>query len=379
MAIVPRKNKHGNVSYLVRVKDFDGKWFPAETFSDELSAKERENELQRLKRKGGRSITDDAKQVTLQEFWEVWSKENRTDVSEGWKISQDQMYRDYIQPTLGSLKMLQIRTPEIGKALNRAKDLGLGDQTRKHIYSLLRKMFNDAVEYYEMLTVNPVKAKFHRPKVHDRKRNFLHPKQAWRLLEFSKDHYLGPAIWLQVLAGLRPSEVQAMKGKSLIFELDQILICAAYNNKTDRMQDFPKQEDWAYAPMPPELKEYLMTLQIGPDDFVARSLKGGMLPYSTYLPALRRLCKEAAVEEVTPHELRHTCTEIYMQAGASAEDIRRLLNHGSLTATKHYIHRTDERLNHIAGTVSSKGFTKSFTNVKKDTFATTKKETDYVQ
>lgn len=365
-ALVRRKNRDGSWTHQVKVKDPDGKWYPTPGFKNLDDAMREEARLVELKRKGARAISDDAKNVTLDEYWEVWSRENRSDVSEGWKISQNQMYRDYIKPILGEIKMILIKPPEIGRALNRAQEMGLGDQTRKHIYSLLRKMFNDAVEYYEMLAISPVKPKFHRPKVSEKKRNFLHPKQAWRLLEFSRGHYLSTAIWLQVLSGLRPSEVQALRGKSLLFDLNQILICAAFNNKTGELQDYPKQEDWGYSPMPPQLKEYLLELKVKADDFVAKGPQGGMLSYNTYHTALKKLCKDAGVLAVTPHELRHTCTEIYMQAGASAEDIRRLLNHHSLTATKHYIHRTDERLNSIAGNLQSTNFPRSFPNGKKE-------------
>lgn len=82
--------------------------------------------------------------------------------------------------------------------------------------------------------------------------------------------------------------------------------------------------------------------------FVVLNQKGGFLAYANYLLGLRRLCDEAGVRRVTPHELRHSCTELYVQAGASAEDIRRLLNQSSLTATARYMHRTDERLSGIA-------------------------------
>lgn len=374
MAIVVRKRKNGNPSYLVRVKDDEGNWFPAETYDDELAAKERENELVRIKRKGGKALSDDAKKVLFDEYWSVWSKENRSDVSEGWKISQNQMYRTYIKPVLGESKMVEISAPEIGRVLNRAQEMGLGDQTRKHIYSLLRKMFNDAVEYYEMLVSSPVKPKFHRPKISGTKRNFLLPAQAWHLLEHSKDHYLGPAIWIQVLSGLRPSEVQALRWRSVMFDLNQLLICEAYNNKTKQLQPFPKQEDWDYSPIPPQLKAYLKSLPVPSEDsFVVQGPGGGMLSYRTYLPSLKRFCEKVGVPPVTPHELRHTCTEIYVQAGASAEDIRRLLNHSSLTATKNYIHRTDERLNSIAGSIES-SYTNIFTNVKKEAVHADKEE-----
>jgi integrase len=184
------------------------------------------------------------------------------------------------------------------------------------------------------------------------------PEDSQKLLAYSREHYLGPAIHLQILAGLRPSEVQALRWGSVDFERGVILIRAAYNNKERRLQEHPKQDDWGLAPIPPQLRSYLMTQlkaqrQAGEDGFVAQSETGEMLPYGTYLQALRRACREAGVPEVTPHELRHSCTELYVQAGATAEDIRRLLNQSSLTATARYMHRTEARLNSIAERVGA--------------------------
>lgn len=366
------------MTFLVRVKDNEGRWFPAETYDDILQARARETELEIQKKRGAHALGDDAKKVTFDEYWEVWSSENRSSVSEGWKMSQNQMYKDYIKPVIGHLKMISITAPEIGKLMNRAQEKGLGPQTRKHIYSLVNKMFTDSVEYYEMLVVSPVKPKFHRPSVPLVKRAFLTPTEAHRLLEYSKDHYLGPAIWLGLLSALRVSEKQALKGKSLLYDLNQILICEIWNNKTKRIQPYPKQLDWTYVPMPPKLKEYLLNLNRGPNDFVVQSKTGEMLSYNTYVIALKRLCKDAGVREITPHELRHSSTEIYIQAGASTEDIRRLLNHNGLTATRRYIHRTDERLSSIAEKLTHESFTKNFTNVKKQAYLDTEREQDNV-
>jgi integrase len=277
------------------------------------------------------------------------------------------MFRDYVSPVLGGVRMIDVRAPEIGRVLGRAQDLGLGAQTRKHIYSLLRKMFGDAVEYYEMLTQNPVKPKHHRPSVSGKERAFLLPAQAWQLLERVRDHYMGPAIWLQTLAGLRVGEVQYLRWKSLRFELDQVLIQGTWNKKTRQEQPFPKQTEWGIAPMLPELKKYLLTLQRQPDEYVVQGRAGGMLPYDTYEGGLKRLCRDAGVPPISTHELRHTCTEIWVQAGASAEDIRRLLNQSSLTATAAYIHRTDERLNRIgAGITPTANYTGNYTVVEKE-------------
>jgi integrase len=190
-----------------------------------------------------------------------------------------------------------------------------------------------------------------RPKVHHQERDFLSPADAWKLLEVAKDHPLGAAVWIALLSGLRPGEVQALQWSAVDFERGQILIRASFNKKLRRLQDHPKQKDWGRAPMPEPLHEFLKAKAAGrgPEDWVCPNVQGGMLNYESFVyRVLPGLCRKAGVPVITPHELRHSCTELYVQAGATAEDLRRLLNHKSLSATIRYMHRTDERLQSIS-------------------------------
>lgn len=80
-------------------------------------------------------------------------------------------------------------------------------------------------------------------------------------------------------------------------------------------------------------------------DFVVTGKNGGMLNYRVLLYGLKKLCVETGVHEITPHELRHAATELYIHFGGSnLEDIRRLLNHKTSACTMGYIHRTDDKL-----------------------------------
>jgi integrase len=216
-------------------------------------------------------------------------------------------------------------------------------------------MLGDAVEFYEFMELNPVKKRF-RPKIRREEREFLTPTESWRLLEVSRHHPHGAAVWVSLLAGLRPGEVQALRWSAIDFDRSQILIRASFNKKLRMIQDHPKQGDWGRAPIPRALQEFLRERSAGkkPEDFVAENFIGGMLNYETFASrTLPALCKEAGIKRITPHELRHSCTELYVEAGASAEDLRRLLNHKSLTATLRYIHRTDERLMSVADRVGN--------------------------
>lgn len=292
--------------------------------------------------------------LTLDEFWTLWRDQSRHRISEGWRISQNQMYRDYISPILGSYCLSMITSPLVGEVFSKANLKEISPQTLKHIYTLIRKIFQDAIDYYEILEKNPVQPRFHKPTVIGKKRAFLLPPQAQLLLKMSRNTEMGPGIWTQILSGLRPGEILALQWKSVLLDLDQILISRIYNTKTRKMQDYPKAKKWEYVPIPKQLKEYLKDRQAEPDELVLKTdLSGEMISLARYGRGIKKLCKRLNLPEVTPHELRHTCTEIYVQAGASMEDLRRLLNHRSLSSTQNYIHRTDDRLNLIAGNLFS--------------------------
>lgn len=362
MAIEKRLKKGGTFSYRVRVQDPNGDWYPSETFGTEHEAKARELELEKKKFKGGTTKTGEARRTTLDDYWSVWSDDRRDETSPGWIISQDQMYRDHVKPLLGGCMMLEIKAPHIGRVLSQLKARGYADNTRKHVYGLLRQMFADAVNYYEMLEENPVKAEFHKPKVVEAEAEFWKPEDAWKFLEFAGTMErkrktmldLAPPAWLQIQGALRVGEAQALKWSNVLFGSDQIRICEIWNNKTKKHQPYPKGKKPSYVPMTPALKRFLLDrFSRATSEYVAPSWCGKMMSYDTYLRALSRGCTLAGLPILTTHSLRHSATEIWFQAGASTEDIRRLLNHAAgSSSTKRYIHRSEGRLQDIARSIA---------------------------
>lgn len=355
MAINKRKSSDGKTRYQVRVKDPRGRWYRAETFERLIDAEKHERELMNLRDQGQGAATSDEREekvkrenITFAEYWSYWSTNGRK-CHDSWKMTQDQIYRDYLSPCLAERRLVDIRPQDIGKVLMRATQVGRAPQTVRHIYNLLHKIMNDAVEYYELLERNPVLRR-DKPEVIETERDFLTPLETQKLREASKNHFLGPAIWLGTLCGLRPSEIQALTWSAVDLETRQLIIRAAYKRKVRRTEPFPKGKRWARVPIPPVLLEYLWDLKQsqGESEYVAPGLRGGMLKYEILLAGLRRLCKDAGVKPVSPHELRHSCSEEWVQAGASREDIARVLNHSSPRITERYMHRTDERLSAIS-------------------------------
>lgn len=354
MAIENRKNKDGTMSYRARVKDPEGKFYRAEWKRDREEALLEEVAQIKLKKQGNLvRLEDDGKKYTFNEYWEVYAANDRTDTSDGWKISQDQMVRDYIAPVIGKKKMAEISMPHIGKVLNRMKELGRGAQLRLHVYRLMNQVFDRAVNYYRMIPTNPVSAEYHRPKVTEIESMFLKPQQSWLLLEeaIKEDER---AVVIELLAALRTEATLALMWPCVHWDTNQILICRAFKQKVRRIEEFPKGRKAEYVPMTPVLKDYLWEIFQRTEDkegFVCPGPRGGFLKPETYGPRLKKLCRKAGVPEVSPHILRHSCTEMFVQEGASQEDLRRLLNHKSGATTLRYMHRTDGRLSAIAARI----------------------------
>lgn len=188
-----------------------------------------------------------------------------------------------------------------------------------------------------------------------KEREFLSVEESWRLLDAVKCDWYGPAIWIGLLSALRPGEIQALKWDDVDFENNRLLIRGNFCRKEKVLKPNPKQKDWGQAPIPEPLKDYLMELrQKTISQFVASGFeRHEILNYDSFRKALTTACRKLGMTEISPHELRHSATELYYSAGAGTEDLKRLLNHKSAQTTQTYIHRTDERLSKIAGTINN--------------------------
>lgn len=352
MAIVSRHTDNGKIKYFVRVRDQVGNHFPSKTFDRKIDAEQYERQL-KIRKDSGVHAEISVKLICVSEYFSEWLDYRRSKLSKGWFQSVDRMYKTYIRDELGSLKLVDVKAPHIGKLLAKMQENNMSPQSVLHVFNILNKAFKDAVEYFGYLNKNPV-LKQDRPKIRKVERSYLTPEESWKLLEHCKEHFLAPAVWLAVLSGLRPSEVQALQWRAVDFEKGQILICAAYKRGIGKIEPFPKQGDWAIVPMPKALSEFLSPRYKHrfPADFVAPAIEGGLLDYTKFHRNLWKLCDEAGVKRVSPHELRHSCTEIWFRSGATLEDVRRLLNHKTTATTQRYVHRSEDRLIALAKSIA---------------------------
>lgn len=350
---IQKRIRNGKTTYLVRLRDRYGQWLPTKSFTKKSLAVAFEKEL--FFKRDSESIQQkrQAPRMRFGDFWQKWSEERRSETSEGWIYTQDQMARDYILPLLEKKEMRDIEPSAVGAVLSRMEKLGRGSQTRRHVYNLLHKVFEDATDYYRVVERNPVSSR-DRPTVRVTQTEAISPENAFRILNRTRNEGIGAAVWIALLAGLRTSEIQALRWRNVDLENRVIHIVEAYKRKAKKIEPYPKQVKHGQAPISKLLCSFLMDLRKGeaPDEFVIKGIRGEMLNHGTFLRSLKRFCEELNIPAVSPHSLRHGCTEIWIRMGATEEDIIRLLNHSGAGAVRKYIHKSNNRLLEIGESIT---------------------------
>jgi integrase len=345
LAIIKRKRKLG-IKYQVKIRGSDGHWI-TDTYDNLREAKLREAEVNSSKLTGG-VISAQSRNLSVGEYFSIWATNTKSEVSAGWRRTQNQMFESYIAPILEKICFKVLSPSHIQKVMKVTADQGRSPQTRLHVFNFMRKMFGDAVEIYELLHRNPVLKKF-KPKLIKRERPFLSIDEIITLLSWIRGKPFEVAVWLGVYLGLRVGEIQALIWTNIDLKKGIIHVRATYVRREKSFRDYPKGKKWHSHSIPPELLDILRTeSEKSAGRFVVTSPRRDFMSYDGYLAALKRYCKEAQVPEIATHGLRHSTSGIYRAHGATKDDLRQLFAHSSHRVTDGYIHENDSNLDKVA-------------------------------
>jgi integrase len=117
-------------------------------------------------------------------------------------------------------------------------------------------------------------------------------------------------------------------------------------------RDYPKGKKQHSHRLPSPLSELLKEAKkMAKTELVVVPVNWKMLEYSNYRRVLKRFCQEAGIPVIATHGLRHSCSEVWMEAGATRDDLRMLYAHGDNSTTDRYIHDRGTRLGKIADVI----------------------------
>lgn len=352
MAIIKRTGKRG-IKYQVKVKGSDGMWI-SETFCRKADAEEYEAKLI-YQKKSGLIVRNIGNQATVAEYFPVWNEETLNGgISVGWRKDQIKYFHKYVEPIIGSVKLQKVASVHASRVLRRMNEAGLSEQMQLHVYNLMHKMFEDAIELFEILNRNPVIKRL-RPDVKVKESKYLAVEDTKRLLEAVRGLDIETAVQIQLYCGLRIGEVQALQWSHLDFnqgKYGKLRVAGTYVRKEDRFKDSPKGGEQHSIDLPLELREYLLALRERSQSlYVASVHPTEFLDYQTYFHSLKRVCKSANIPWVGTHGLRHSTSAIYLEHGASHDDVKKLFAHSSSRVTERYIHDHGSSLEKVANVI----------------------------
>ena len=254
-------------------------------------------------------------------------------------IREDQLYRLWIAPVIGKMRIKEIAKLNLKALLKKMEDAGKSPRTIQYSFAVIRQVYNYAKENKQFSGELPT-YKFKLPKVDNERRNFLTPEKAHMLLQAlkakSQDTY-GIAL-LSFQCGLRFGEIAHLKWSDVDYGRGLLLILDA---KAGTRNAFITEQ----------VSEMLKSREQGkPSDLIFPAKTGGVMPRIS--PTFYRVVKELGLNEgiddrrqkLVFHSARHSFGSLLAEQGQDLYTIQKLIGHKTVTMTQRYSHLTENKL-----------------------------------
>lgn len=205
----------------------------------------------------------------------------------------------------------------------------------------------------ERLSTNqsPVQKAF-RPQVPKQEARYLTIDQIKALLLHVDGNPYGLAIWLGIYLGLRVGEVQALRWEDIDLDGAIVHVRRTYAKAETCFRNYPKGRKHHSKRIPSELLTRLKAAkEKSSNELVVVPPGWKMLDYWKYLKVLKQLCRAAKVPAISTHALRHSSSELWMEHGASRDDLRIFFAHADSSTTDRYVHDRGSRLHRVADVI----------------------------
>ncbi len=240
----------------------------------------------------------------------------------------------HILPRLGQRQLDEIGVDDILTLIAELREGGYSGWSIRSILTPLSRLFSHAVRR-DVVAASPISKldRSERPAVWKREQRILNPDEIRRLLDAAPPKYR-TLIAAAILTGLRQSELLGLRWRNIDFEEGLIGV----RNALDRNGgDVPPKTQHAVRDVVliPALAETLREHREpsrfkAADDYVFASQVGTPLHWrNVSRRALKPALREAGIEPLRWHDLRHTFASLLIAGGANVVFTSRQLGHGS--------------------------------------------------
>lgn len=284
--------------------------------------------------------------LTWNEFWEqhYWPYISNRKRSKG---NDEEMHRLRIKDRFGHLKLNQFTRKAVQKFHNDLRDEGLAPATCDHYLKLLRQALNVAVEF-ELLGSNPI-SKVKLFNIDNQQERIMSPEELAQLMAvLNKPDKKGRVARLVckflIHTGARVNEALNAKWSD-IDRKNRTWLIQASNSKSMRRRSLPLS-DGAISVLD-ELESEGKTVWI-----FTSSRGDGLQRMTTINKCWQRSRKQAGLEHVRIHDLRHQFASHLVNSGRTLYEVQQILGHSDPTVTQRYAHLSSSSLQDAANAAS---------------------------
>ncbi len=281
-------------------------------------------------------------------------------------IVEEARLRKYVIPEFGHRKMNEISSGEWDSFFESLiLDHNLKPATRNRVYSMMSKMYNDALRKH-IVHRNPIEILLKLKESMDKSSFWETSEEVSKYLEIAKE--FSPSIYLFAMCSLN---LGTRVGETLAFNCSDVdlknrrirvwrILEDASGKVVERTKGFKPRWLGMNDSLADAIKMCLSEYKSTPNTPLIRQANGNRYDHRTIRKIHFGLCSKAEIKPIRVHDLRHTYASHYVMNGGNRYTLQSVLGHASPSMTQKYAHLRP-------------GFLESHSNVV--SFAVTKKET----
>lgn len=272
-------------------------------------------------------------------------------------------------PRIGNIKLSQLTSRDIQKLyrdlqengrlreVQRAKKPGLSNATVRGIHMMLHNALDRAVKE-RLILRNPTEDCII-PKIEKQEMKILHPEDMSAYLQAADNHGVLPMFYLELVSGVRKGELVALLWDDLDTASRTISVSkqAAVRNGKITISRPKTETSVRRISIPQEAIDLLIQEhEKHPDNpYMFPSPKtGGMYYPDSVVNLHKKLLKDAGLEHIRFHDLRHTFATMALQNGVDVKTVSSMLGHYDAGFTlRTYTHATRQAQDEAAEKMGS--------------------------
>ena len=344
-------------AYVRKTMTFEGKRYEV-TGKTEQEALEKLAELKVSLQRGEKTVGGNS---TVDHWFREWFETYKKPAGLTAKslTNIESKYRLHISPSVGKMKLKDVREVHLQKILNSQAGMSYGHVS--YIMQIMRQLFGRARKS-RLIAFDPAEDLV-LPATEKRSHRSITEEERAAVIKTAETHRGGLLALLTLYAGLRPGESLALQWKDIDFERNEIHVYKALESGTANIKDPKTPAGVRDIPIHTELLPKLKAAQKGPFDYVITDTKGRPLETNTVRNMWksfkhdvdknmgakmqrRQILESKLAPDFQLYCLRHTfCTDL-QRAGVPINVAKELMGHANIAVTANiYTHR-DQKILH---------------------------------